>query len=158
MFRKKALLLLVILCSIFIIAGCSSTDNEPQSNSAPEEKTQETVQNEVSKKTIGLADVVQYFKDQGLSVGDVSTKAYDMMGAVDGFGLDVGGNQVELYMFDPEKANEETLKNLDDAEKIGKFSAMGFSFPVVKNGNILLAGYEEHPEKDKIIEMFKSFK
>ncbi len=100
----------------------------------------------------------QYFKQQGFSVGKITAKVYQMMGAVDGFGIEVQGQQIELYLFDPATASQETLDQLKDAETIGKFSFSGISVPVVKNGNIILTRFDDHPEKDRILAAFRSFR
>lgn len=134
---KRALLISVLLVTLLLNACGSST-------STPTEKR-------------GLADVVDYFRAQGLEVGEVVTKAYGMIGAVDGFGIYIEGDEVELYLFDPKRADEKTLNNLEDARRIGKFSAIGFSFPVLMNGNIMLTRYDEHPNKQRITRLFAAF-
>lgn len=145
----KVVLLFVLLSGLILITGCGATDKSVNKDEVKQETN--------IPKEKGLADVVQYFKSQGFKVGEVKTKAFDMLGAIDGFGIDVDGEQIELYIFDPNKANDETKKNLDDAEKIGKFSAFGMSIPVIKNGNIILMRYSEHSNKEKIIQTFKNF-
>ncbi len=110
-----------------------------------------------------LAAVVDHFNDVGLDVEDVHPKIYDMIGAVGGIGLEVEGGGVELYLFDPETADEEVAKSLEDAHDTGIFldHAMEMEIPVVMNGNIMLFGLEifdyEHPEKDRVVEAFRSF-
>ncbi len=109
-----------------------------------------------------LASVVEYFREQGLAVGERSPKFYDMMGAAAGFGVDIEGDEVELYLFDPETATPELLESLEIARETGKFDMMGFPMPAVINGNILMTGLEfgsfyQHPAKDEIIEVFMSY-
>ncbi|MFP4017080.1 MAG: hypothetical protein ACLFUI_08600, partial [Halanaerobiales bacterium] len=108
--------------------------------------------------------VVEHFRTNNLQIGERQPKSYKMMGAVAGFGLEVEGGEVELYVFDPETAEEDTLKGLNEARNIGEFYSPSFNMeiPVVINGNIMLTGleygtYYTHPAKDKVIEVFKSF-
>jgi|GEM_PF-1508892 Copper amine oxidase N-terminal domain. len=120
-----------------------------------------TIQSGSTTQTVkapDLSDVVTYLKNNGFEIGEVKPKAYSMMGAVDGFGLIVNNEQIELYLFDPSTASQEILKNLESARSIGKFSMSGFTFPVIMNGNIMLTRYETHPDKDKIVAAFKNFK
>ncbi len=111
-----------------------------------------------------LDDLVEYFADNGLEIGERQMKAYGMLGAIAGFGLIVEGDEIELYLFDPETASEETMEYLEAARETGKFNfkEMGMEIPVVLNGYIMLTGLEfgtfyEHPEKDLIVEIFQSF-
>ena len=76
-----------------------------------------------------LANVVKHFKSNGLETGEVIGKAYDMVGAVEGFGIIVDGEQIELYRIDPKTATEETKQNLESARSIGVYNMSGFSFP-----------------------------
>lgn len=104
-----------------------------------------------------LDDVVEHFRGQGLAIGEKIFKVYDMIGAIDGFGIEVEGEEIELYMFDPAAADSETLEQLESAKTKGQMSMSGFVFPVTMNGNIMLTRYDEHSEKERIIEAFKKF-
>jgi|GEM_PF-855685 len=109
-----------------------------------------------------LAGLLEYFSEQGLEVGERSPRFYDMMGAVAGFGVDIEGDEVELYLFDPETASPDLLESLETARETGKFDMMGFQMPAAVNGNILMTGLEfgtfyQHPAKDEIIEIFMSY-
>ncbi len=109
-----------------------------------------------------LASVVEYFRAEGLEVGERSPRFYDMMGAAAGFGVEIEGEEVELYLFDPETASPDMLESLEIARETGKFDMMGFQMPAVINGNILMTGLEfgsfyQHPAKDEIIEIFMSY-
>ena len=46
-----------------------------------------------------LANVVKHFKSNGLETGEVIGKAYDMVGAVEGFGIIVDGEQIESISY-----------------------------------------------------------
>ena len=109
-----------------------------------------------------LAGVVENFKEQGLAVGERSPKFYDMMGAVAGFGIDIEGDEVELYLFDPETSSPDVLENLELARETGEFDSMGFPMPAYVNNYVLMTGLEfgsiyQHPAKDEIIEIFMSY-
>jgi len=111
-----------------------------------------------------LGELVDYFAASGLEVGERQMKAYGMLGAAAGFGIEVEGDEIELYLFDPDTADEETLEYLEIARDSGKFKFVGMNMeiPVVINGYIMLTGLEfgsayVHPARDMIVEIFKDF-
>lgn len=118
-------------------------------------KTQNTT---LSNTNESLGDLVEHFKSNGFETGEVIGKAYSMMGAVEGFGIMINGEQIEFYRFDIKTTDEETKKNLETARTAGVYSMSGMSFSAIMNGNMMLVRYEDHPEKDKIIEVFKNYK
>ncbi len=111
-----------------------------------------------------LLEVLDYFQNNGLNVGERTIKAYMLLDAVAGFGVEVNGNEVELYLFDPDKAQVKTVEHLKQADETGLFfiEEMLMEIPVIMNDNIMLTGLEfgtfyVHPYKDDIIEIFKGF-
>jgi len=147
--KFKVLVVMILTVALISLTGCQQQSPE----TAQPEKSQQTTQ---TKKGT-LADVLKYFQDNGLETGEVIGKAYDMMGAVEGFGIIVNGEQIELYRIDLKTASEETKQNLESARSLGVYNMSGMSFPVVVNGNIILTRLSEHPEGDKIVEIFKNY-
>jgi hypothetical protein len=111
-----------------------------------------------------LEAVVNHFNSSGLKIEDVHKKAFGRLGAVDGIGLTLEEGAVELYLFDTTVASQDLLESLNNAKENGVFRDPGFNrdVPVVMNENIMLFGLEVaryvHPEKDKMKEVFLSFK
>ena len=111
-----------------------------------------------------LNELVEHFVESGLEVGERSMRGYSMMGAVAGFGVEIEGGEVELYLYDRENADEDLLENLNKAEESGKFlfAAMGMEIPVVINGDIMMTGLEfgsfyKHPAYDEVVDTFMKF-
>ena len=111
-----------------------------------------------------LQEVVDHFRAAGLEVGARSPRYAGMMGAVDGFGLEIAGDEVEIYLFDSAAADENLAGRLVEAAETGKFhfEMMGMDIPVVMNGDIMLTGLEfggfyTHSEKETIVEVFTGF-
>ena len=104
---------------------------------------------------------MDHFKSQGLEVTDVYAKNAELMGAAAGLGLDIAGGPAEIYLFDPETADADLLQNLENVRLTEEFMLDTRGVPSIMNGNIMLTGYEYgmvvHPEKDKLVEAFKSF-
>ncbi len=111
-----------------------------------------------------LAEVLDHFQDHGLEVGELSPKAYEMMGASSGFGVEVEGHDVELYRFDPDVVADESLANFENARETGLFRYPGsdMDIPVYVRADILMTGLEFgtiviHPERDLVVEVFEQF-
>lgn len=97
-----------------------------------------------------LEQLVNHFRDAGFKIGNYSEKRYDLIGASAGFGLEVGGQEIELYYFDPAKTDQDVLDDLKDLHKPEAPMA------VVINGYYqMMVAF--HPEQEKIIESFMSF-
>jgi hypothetical protein len=158
--KKWVVVLLVVLSMVVAACGKEEDQVKPEKTKAvaAQQKPKVEKKEEPVVKEKSLSDVVTYFKSQGYQVGEVSTKAFQMLGAKDGFGITINGKPIELYQFDPNSTNADAQKNLKDAQTIGKVSMSGFSIPVISNGDFVLMHYSDHPDKDKIIETFKSFK
>lgn len=104
-----------------------------------------------------LNDIVENFKTNGLEIGEKSEKIFALIGAKDGYSIQLNGEKVELYEYDPDSKEDLTKTSLKTAEE-GYIDMVGTKVNVILNGNIVLAGYDDHPDKDKIIELFKNYK
>lgn len=132
--RKILLVLLVMLsASSIMIVGCGSKDQDP------------------------LADLLLHFEQNGFTVGEKITKDYSMVGAVDGFGIELDGEEVEFYLYDPDTADDETLQRLEDAETLGTITMWNMTFPALLNGDIMMINHDEHSNKDEVINIFNSY-
>jgi len=87
-------------------------------------------------------------------VGERTMKAFGMIGAEDGFGLIVNGEEIELYKFDPKSDNAKRAK------ETGTMQVNGWSFPAVYNEklDVALIRHDEHPQGDKIKRVFEDIK
>jgi hypothetical protein len=169
---KNVFCLLLSLCLMFGLVACGggekkaskdSTDAKTTSHkeqAKPDEKAkdQQSQAKQNTEQKDPLASVLEYFQEKGFKIGEKSSKAFDMIGAVNGFGVEINGHEIELYQYDLDKASEETKKNLESVRENGMMSMDGFSFPAILNGDILLVKYDEHPDGDKIAAAFKAYK
>jgi hypothetical protein len=104
-----------------------------------------------------LADIVENFKTNGVTIGEKSDKMFALIGAKDGYSIQLNGEKVELYEYDPDSKAKLTKTNLKTA-KDGYIDMVGTKINVTLNGNIVLANYDDHPDKDKLVELFKNYK
>ena len=111
-----------------------------------------------------LNELVEFLGAEGFAIGERSMKGYSMMGAVAGFGVEVEGNEIELYLYDRETADSALLENLEQAEETGEFfmETFNMNIPAYINGDIMMTGLEfgsfyTHPARDEIVEAFMRF-
>lgn len=104
-----------------------------------------------------LDSLVEYFKSNGITIGAKSEKLAAMIGAKDGFAIEMNGEKIELYEYDLGSKEELTVTSLKTA-KDGYIDMSGIKINVILNNDLLLAGYDEHPDKDKITQLFKDYK
>ncbi len=74
-----------------------------------------------------------------------------MVGAVEGFGIEINGSEIELYLYETDSPDLEEIKTE------GEYDMEGFTLPAEYNGNIVLMGHDDHPEADEIVETFKNY-
>ncbi|MYL53320.1 hypothetical protein GLW08_08205 [Pontibacillus yanchengensis] len=119
----KKVMVIVTLFGLFILGACSGGAAETKS----------------------LDGIEQHFKDVGLEVADEKQdKMFQMIGAKNGFGLDVEGTAIELYEFD---------KGADQFKVIKEQEAMNGT-PVTLNGNLILL---MHGENKEVVEAFEEY-
>ncbi len=133
----------------------SQSSKQSVSTSTPISTKSSTVSKTVSKNRLG--DMVEFFKSNGFTIGEKTEKMAAIIGAKAGFGIQLNGKNVEIYEYDAESKDELTVNILETARD-GYIDMSGFTLKCVLNGNLILAGYDEHPDKDKIVETFKNFK
>ncbi len=149
---RKFLAVSVVLALVVGGVGCGGTDEaEPGLEGLAR-----------GEATGELGRLVEHFRARGLEVADVHPKAYEMVDAANGIGMDVAGGAVEIYLFDPATADPATLANLERARTEGLWDmGGGFDVAAVVNGNILLLGLQmgmiEHPQRERVEEVFRSF-
>ncbi len=134
----------------------STSSIAPSTEAQVSEKSKEEHVSDTTNKDV-LYSVVEYFKTKGITIGDKSDKIFALIGAKGGYSIQLNGEEVELYEYDPDSKAELTIASLKTA-KDGYIDMVGTKINVTLNGNIVLANYDNHPDKDKIVELFKNFK
>ena len=151
---KKIFSILICGIMVFGLVGCGST-------STTKEEPIETAKEEVAKEEVTKKEPIEAlkeeFKNKGFTIGKNSTIAYDMMGATSGQKFKLNDGLIEIYYYDESKLTEEGKKLFEQA-KNGSVNVSGFNVPVVYKNNFVIARVNEHKYKDKILEIFNSFK
>lgn len=138
---------------VFGLVGCGTT--------ATKEEPKETVKEEVAKEEVAKKEPIdalkEEFKNKGFTIGENSTIAFEMMGATSGQKFKLNDGLIEIYYYDESKLTEEG-KKLFEQVKNGSVNVSGFNVPVVYKNNFVIARVNDHKDKDKILEIFNSFK
>jgi uncharacterized protein YecT (DUF1311 family) len=131
--RKIIEMLVRVLFVVFILSGCGKT--------GPDTRT--------------IDGLIEHFKQSGLMVTGKSGKSAEMLGASEGAGIEIFGKGVEVYRYDVAKeAQKLTLEKIAKEKSITFFSIVA---PAKLNGGFVMIGYDEHPEKEKILKAFESW-
>ncbi len=97
-----------------------------------------------------LEVLINHFRNADFNIGDYSLKNYELIGATAGFGLEVGGKEIELYYYDPTRTEQAVLDRLKDLHKPDGAIAVVIN----RNRQMVVA---LHPEQERLIEIFMNF-
>lgn len=150
--KKRAIWPLVIILIIALAVLCGAIyyiiEDESILNVFKEEK-----------KDISIQDFKETLENNGMVITNTTNKMGALIGAVEGYGYTVNGVDIEIYKFD-EKSNEDLTKsNIKSAKEKGIITMPDFNnmtFTAMYNKGLLLLNYEQHPNKDKIVEIFNN--
>ena len=143
---KNIILTIILILSILLLTGCSKEENVETSS-------------KVSLKQLSIEDFKNAIKKSGITITNETNKLATMIGAEEGYGYEINGQSIEIYKFDEKSDNELTKNNIKSAKEKGivvmpDFNNMTIS--VKYNKGLILANYEQHPDKEKILEAFSS--
>lgn len=83
----------------------------------------------------------------------------NLIGASEGSSYMISDSLIQVYKFDFNKSDELTVSNLKKAKESGKVlmpSFNNYELKVVYNKGLILVNVEDHPDKDKILEVFNN--
>lgn len=120
---------IAVVCSIFLLIllyGCTEAADQRQ---------------------LSIDEFLSTLELNGLKVGEKSIKAYGLIMAIDGTGVKVNDESLEVYQYDT------TIKSGKDAIK--KWEVEGImGQPVIVNRNLLIIKKPKHPEWQRIVNVF----
>ena len=156
--------ILVAGLALMIFGGCSNANdgNVTGANDGAEENRVNNIEGEGSadpedelETPIGeddeLQSVVAHFDDAGYDMGEQAFKAYEMVGAAGGFGIEVDGSEIEFYLY------EEGATELDALRTEGQFDMDGFTVLGELNDRIAMMAHEDHPDREGIVATFHGY-
>lgn len=98
-----------------------------------------------------LGGVESYFEKNSFEVGEKIPIKYGIPDATDAFSIRLNGEPVELYLYEADN------DNLNSIQENGYGETSGLKFPAIANGNIVIVNLDIHPEQDKLEEVFNSY-
>lgn len=110
-----------------------------------------------SSKEKTIEDFRKKLEENGLVIANTIQKSSTMIGAVEGIGYEINGSVIEIYKFDENSTEELARNNIKSAKSNGTVSMPSFNnitLNVKYNNGLCLVNYENHPNKEKIIEIF----
>ena len=127
-----------------------------------EHKVQETKQEakELVEESVSIDEFKKKLEEAGLKI-DLETEnpECNLIGASEGSSYMISDSLIQVYKFDFNKSDELTVSNLKKAKESGKVlmpSFNNYELKVVYNKGLILVNVEDHPDKDKILEVFNN--
>lgn len=132
--KKKSLVLMMFLFLAVGLIACGNADSKVP-----------------KKEALTFENFEKALKKEKYDLGEREEKMAEFIGAKEGFAIPVNNKNIEIYQF------EKNDKKLKEITKNKEFEIEGIAkIPVEVNGNFILIA-SEHPDKDKIIEIFNNF-
>ena len=99
-------------------------------------------------------------QEAGLDItAEAENTECELIGASEGESYMISDSLIQVYKFDSTKSDELTVSNLKKAKEEGKVvmpSFNNYELKVVYHKGLILVNVEDHPDKDKIIEVFNN--
>lgn len=151
---KLKYVVIFILIVILVVGGVYFFMNNKN-------ETEETASNLLDKTTKELS--IDVFKNElqknELTISEETQKSAALIGAEEGYGYIINGNPIEIYKFDEKSTDDLTKSNIKSAKNDEKVTMPTFNNMTLKakyNQGLCLINYENHPDKDKILEIFNN--
>jgi len=169
--KKIYIIICLLVCALCLFTGCNNKDAEAPSSEISENQTANQVSDpglETSGKIDNKMDAFETkLKDAGMKPGDRVPKDASALGAKEGYGLNINDIPVEIYLFDKSSSEEWSAQNLKSAEESQTVTIFGVEVNgetptlecALNDGLVVVFPLESmmpHPDKDKIIEIFKT--
>ncbi|CAM3785884.1 hypothetical protein [Alkalicoccus chagannorensis] len=152
---KKTLL---YAAPLLLLAACGDENNVNNhdgeenniNNVEPENESEENEQAADSDDPLAAMEA-HLEGEEGFDIGETSDRDYESIGAEQGYGLELDGEEIDLYLFEPD---HDTLSDVEDS---GMIDTEDGEQEAEVNGEIVLTGYEDHPEADRISTAFHTY-
>lgn len=109
---------------------------------------------------LSIEDFKSELIKNNFEITDEMTKLGSMIGANEvGYGYEINGSYIEIYEYDEESTEELTKQNIKSAKEKNVVTMPAFNnieLPAIYNKGLVLISYKDHPDKDKIVEIFNN--
>lgn len=178
--NKKIKLLIVSLMAIALLTACGTSINTSTTEAIPSNE-----KNDVSEETVSqiievnqidqsnqFDDFINEFRDyldaKNLDIGDAVPKDASAIGAISGYGFSINYIPFEMYLFNPNSNEPNSIENLDTAQNEGFITFFGVEINgkvvtskcYVNQNAVLVFPTEDivgpHPHHQEILDAFNS--
>lgn len=104
---------------------------------------------------------VDYLKKNGINVTSKESKSYQMVGAIDGTGLNVGDGQFEVYEYDTKNLKGNGKKYYNQAKNGSLEIMQGVKSNAIINKSLMMIAYNDDDDEAysaKLVKLFKKYK
>ena len=144
-------IVLVIVIIVLIVAGGIFLVMNTQKNEETSSKT--------NSKQVSIEDFKMALQNKNIIITEETKKSATMIGAEEGYGYEINGQSIEIYKFDEKSNIELTKNNIKSAKENGIVTMPDFNnmtFNVKYNKGLVLLNYEQHSNKEEILEVFNN--
>ncbi len=155
--RRNSTIGVVVLVLIIIVAAISSIFlyNEEHKVNENKEEVKELV-----KETASIDDFKKQLENNEIVIeSETENEECELIGASEGVSYKIDDVLIQVYKFDLNKSDELTVSNLKKAQEEGKVimpSFNNYEFKVKYNKGLILINSENHPQEEKIVQIFQT--
>jgi hypothetical protein len=131
--KRKIFQVLLLSLAVVFLSGCAISRNNDRS----------------------FWDMIQHFEKSGVHVESVNRLDTRQVKAAWAYAFTIGERQVGVYKYDSN--NEKHKEKLLRVDETGVFYVVGIRYKAIRNGSYILIDFEKHPQKEPIINAFKTF-
>ncbi len=119
----------------------------------------ETSSKSKDNDTVTIDYFIKKLEESDMIVTNKNEKSAQMIGAEEGYGLEINGAYIEIYSYDVNSKNDLTKSNIKSAKEKGIVTMPSFGDMELKaryNKGLVLVNYEEHPDSNEILKIFNN--
>jgi hypothetical protein len=159
---KKILSGIIISILIISMVGCTNKTSTDAKKTDATKATDTTKTGDSSEaKNFTFDAFVDALKKEGFKVEKGDGMA-GCIGEKDGYAYKINGTDVAVYTMDLKSKQPVTVNNIKMAKESEKMKLDLQSGPMevdaIINNNLVIMDYDKHPDKDKIVKVFKDLK
>lgn len=145
---------LVLLIAIVAISSIFLYNKEHNVNETKQ------VAKQLVKEVASINDFKNKLNENEIEISEENENTEcELIGAAEGVSYKIDDKVIQVYKFDLDKSDELTVENIKKAQEEQKVVMPSFNnseFKVKYNKGLILINSEDHPQSEKIVEIFES--
>ncbi len=155
--NKKKISLIIIMFLFMALMGCSSKSSDSSKTALAKAIAKNKAENsQLDEKRVD--DFINTLISNGFKITAKELVSSAIIGSKEGYELTVNGSNIEVFICDLTSNDETTVKNLEGVYEKGIININGITSKAKLNKHLMLMGYGNHPDKDKIEKIFTDLK